>query len=584
MSKYRSDHVQQRFAPFERRKGSLWRKKRIPTLDPLFPRIRFLRIASFMLRLVLHIYLWDIFMMRFPILRWFSQRSALTRWQLWAKRFHQLAVSLGGVQIKLGQFLSSRADILPEEVIKELASLQDEVPPAASDYILERIAQELGRDPDQVFAAFDPKPVAAASLGQVHRARLHDGREVAIKVKRPHIDEIITIDLQALGFVVSIIKEYRPIKRRADLQALFEEFSRVLYEELDYQLELRNNERFRANFVDDPRFYIPRTLPELSTKHILLMEWIDGIKISDFAALDRAGVDRNDLANRLNQAYFKQIFIDGFFHADPHPGNLFIKIVSPAQNGQSADFKLIFLDFGMVGQISPDLNEGLRAGIVGLASNNPDRILIALEQIKAILPNADRRQIRQGIQTVLRFVYNKNQRELNMLDFEEIIDELQDMIYEMPFQMPQDLIYLGRAVSMVAGLATLIDPQINLFDSLRPFSKELLAKEQREANWPARINDEIQAIIQFLLSLPRKMDSYYSSISHFEWQLHNDFQKLERGLGRVERSNGRLAGSILAASLFIGGVQLRTNGRVKESDYAWLAASLAVLWSYRPNS
>jgi predicted unusual protein kinase regulating ubiquinone biosynthesis (AarF/ABC1/UbiB family) len=524
-----------------------------------------------MLRLVLHIYIWDIFMMRFPILRWFSQRSALTR-------------SLGGVQIKLGQFLSSRADILPEEVIKELASLQDEVPPAEIDYILDRIAQELRQDPENIFAAFDPKPVAAASLGQVHRARLHDGREVAIKVKRPRIDEIIKVDLQALGFVVNIVKEYRPIKRRADLQALFEEFSRVLYEELDYRLELRNNQRFCSNFADDQRFHIPLTMPELSSQHILVMEWIEGVKITDFAAIDRAGIDRTELANRLSQAYFKQIFLDGFFHADPHPGNLFLKIEEAANNGQPARFKLIFLDFGMVGHISADLNEGLRTGIVGLVSNNPDRILMALEQIKAILPNADRRQILQGIQTALRFVYNKNQKELNTLDFEEIIDEMQDMIYEMPFQMPQDLIYLGRAVSMVAGLATMIEPQINLFDSLRPFSIELLAKEQRETNWPARINDEIQAIIQFLLSLPRKMDSYYSSINHFEWQLHNDFQKLERGLGRVERSNGRLAGSILAAGLFIGGVQLRTNGRIKESDYAWLAASLAVLWSHRPDS
>lgn len=584
MSKNLANQVKISPSSAQRRKASLRRKNPAPKLTPIFPRIRFLRIASFMLHLVLHIYFWDIFLNRFPILRWFSQRSALVRWQIWAKRFHQLAVSLGGVQIKLGQFLSSRADILPEEVIQELASLQDEVPPVSIDYILDRITQELGQDPDTVFAAFASKPVAAASLGQVHRARLHDGREVAVKVKRPHIDEIIQIDLQALGFVVNIIKEYRPIKRRADLQALFEEFSRVLYEELDYQLESRNNERFRSNFANDPRFYIPLTLPELSTQHILVMEWIEGIKISDFAAIDQAKVDRNDLANRLIQAYFKQIFLDGFFHADPHPGNLFLKIEKAAQQDQPADFKLIFLDFGMVGQISPDLNEGLRTGIVGLISNNPDRILMALEQIKAILPNADRRQILQGIQTALRFVYNKNQKELNTLDFEEIIDEMQDMIYEMPFQMPQDLVYLGRAASMVAGLATMIDPQINLFDSLRPFSSELLAKEQRETNWPARINDEIQAIIQFLLSLPRKMDSYYSSANHFEWQLHNDFQKLERGLGRVERTNGRLAASILAAGLFIGGVQLRTNGRVKESDYAWLAASLAVLWSYRPDS
>lgn len=574
-----------------------------PRLPPIefFPRRRFVRVASFFLRMVAHIYIWDIFLGRFAITRWYVRRTSIRRWVGLARKFRLMAIELGGMQIKLGQFLSSRADILPEQITSELAGLQDEVPPAPTGYILDRIAEELGASTEEVFALFDSTAVAAASLGQVHYATLPDGREVAVKVQRPRIDEIIEVDLSAVSMVVRIVKNYPPIRRRANLQALFEEFGRVLREELNYEHELLNSETFRANFADVPGIYVPHTIPELSTKKVLVMERISGVKITDFAMLDQLGIDRHELAERLNHAYLKQFFLDGFFHADPHPGNLFVRAEGPiadlartngyytaANNGshngvvKGTPFTLIFIDFGMVGRMPKGTMDALRDAVVGLATNDAERMVAAFDRLGAILPSADRRQVVKGFQTILRFAYDRTVRELNNLDIQTIMDETHDMVFDLPFQMPQDLIYLGRALSMVGGLATMLDPDINLFESLRPFTRKLIDQERRGTDWTARISTELRELAQILLTLPRQMDSYYKAANNGDLQTRTESIKLERGLRRVERANNRLAGGIVAASLFLGGVQLRTKGMVKESDRAWAAATAAILWSFWP--
>jgi predicted unusual protein kinase regulating ubiquinone biosynthesis (AarF/ABC1/UbiB family) len=420
-------------------------------------------------------------------------------------------------------------------------------------------------------------------------------------VQRPRIDEIIEVDLSAVSMVVRIVKNYPPIRRRANLQALFEEFGRVLREELNYEHELLNGETFRANFDDVPGVSVPRTIPELSTKKVLVMERISGVKITDFAMLDTLGIDRHELAERLNHAYLKQFFLDGFFHADPHPGNLFVRAEGPivdlartngqhaaahngSQNGvvKGTPFTLIFIDFGMVGRMPKGTMDALRDAVVGLATNDAERMVAAFDRLGAILPSADRRQVVKGFQTILRFAYDRTVRELNNLDIQSIMDETHDMVFDLPFQMPQDLIYLGRALSMVGGLATMLDPDINLFDSLRPFTRKLIDQERRETDWTARINTELRELAQILLTLPRQMDAYYKSANNGELQTRTESIKLERGLRRVERANNRLAGGIVAASLFLGGVQLRTKGMVKESDRAWAAATAAIVWSFWP--
>lgn len=590
-----------------------------PTEPPRFrPRERFLRVSSFFLGVVIHIYIWDIFLARFAIFRWYVQRTMLRRWVSIARRFRMMAVELGGMQIKLGQFLSSRADIIPDVVRRELTGLQDEVPPASASHVLEVILEELGAPPSEIFRSFETDCVAAASLGQVHYAVLHDGREVAVKVQRPWIDKIIEVDLSAVTWVVRLIKNYPPIRRRADLEALLAEFARVLVQELDYVQEARSAATFRQNFANHPGIYVPEPIFELTTRRVLVMERINGIKITDLYTLDQLGVSRVELAARLNNCYLKQFFIDGFFHADPHPGNLFVRVetaLAPVQpsppltpvsrNGHlsmdaievglpidtpsdgvpaGTPFTLIFVDFGMVGRLPPQMMEIMRQGVLGLATNDADRILNCLEQLNMILPGADRRAIKTAIETMLRYSFNRTVRELTNLDVEAIMVETKDLIYDLPFQIPQDLLYLGRALSMVAGLATEIYPDINLFQELRPFAQAMLAQEQRNGNWVEKLQQELTELGQILIGLPRQMDAYYRAANRGELQTRSDLSRLERSMKRVERATDRLMGGMLATGLFLGGVQLRTRGLEREANRAWWAAAAAIVWALWPRN
>ncbi|MFL5805498.1 MAG: ABC1 kinase family protein [Roseiflexaceae bacterium] len=552
---------------------------------PINRRRRFLRIFWWFLRAIAQVFILDILFNRWRITRWYTRRTSRARWRRLARGFRGLSLRMGGVLIKLGQFLSSRTDILPAQITDELAGLQDEVPPAPLQYVLATIVSELGAPPDAIFQAFAPTPVAAASLGQVYYGVLRDGRAVAVKVQRPRIDEIVDIDLRAVRWAVRIIKNYPAIKRRADLEALFVEFERVLRQELDYVQEAHNAEAMRTNFADVPGVYIPAPDIELTTRRVLVMERIGGIKISDTAALDRAGVDRSELAHRFYRAYLKQWFIDGIFHADPHPGNLFVRVEGPPQtNGvrPGAPCTLIFVDFGMVGQMSLRLRDALRENAIAIATNDPERFVESLDRAGLILPGADRRMIVQAAEVLFRHTYDRSLRELSNIDVEGIFGEVEYLVRDLPFQMPQDLIYLGRSVGMVSGMATTLDPEINLFDTLRPFAQELIVGEQGAGDWVERLRKELGGLAQIAATLPRQMDAYYKAANRGDLRMRVDLGRLERGMRRVERATSRLAGGIVATGLFLGGVLLRINGFGGEATWAWAAAALVMLWALWP--
>jgi predicted unusual protein kinase regulating ubiquinone biosynthesis (AarF/ABC1/UbiB family) len=607
------DHLTQRAEAPIPDQTALHRASVAPTFHP---RQRFLRVSAFFFGVVAHIYFWDIFLARFGLLRWYVRRSATRRWTQMARRFRGMALELGGMQIKLGQFLSARADVVPEAVRRELAGLQDEVPPAPAGHVLEVILAELGAPPSELFTHFEQEAVAAASLGQVHFATLHDGREVAVKVQRPFIDQIIEVDLSAVAWVVRLIKNYPPIRRRADMEALLAEFGKVLVRELDYVEEARNGAIFRENFASVQGIYVPEPVAELSRRRVLVMERISGVKINDLRTLEALGVSRVELASRLNNCYLKQFFIDGFFHADPHPGNLFVRVepelpavsytnggapprATPPKHGVMDDghlfgdaeahamapgrpFTLIFVDFGMVGELPPQTMDTVRGGVVALATSDAQRIVETLGQLNMILPGADRRPIVQAVEIMLRHSYNRTMREMSNLDVEAIFEETRDIVYDLPFQIPQDLLYFGRALSMVAGLSTEICPDINLFHELRPFARMLMSQEQSNSSWPEQVQKELRELGQILLTLPRQMDAYYKAANRGELSTRSDFSRLERGMRRVERSTDRLAGGMMATGLFLGGVQLRTRGFQRESDRAWVAAVAAILWAIWP--
>ena len=305
--------------------------------DETIDRPRYRRITRFFALAILHLAWWDILLGRLPLIRRYVRRSRPERLRQLSRRFRNLAVEMGGVMIKLGQFLSSRVDVLPPEITAELQGLQDEVPPVPADQIQAVLQTELG-DLAARFSQIETAPLAAASLGQTHRAWLRDetgdgdgagangrGPAVVVKVQRPQIEEIVRTDLAALRAIAPWIMRYRPARRRADVPALMEEFARTLWEELDYLSEADNAERFAQMFQDNPQIYIPRIYREHSTGRVITLENVEAIKIADVAEMTAVGIDSRKVAGALFDAYFQQVFREGFFHADPHPGNLFVR-------------------------------------------------------------------------------------------------------------------------------------------------------------------------------------------------------------------------------------------------------------------
>src|SRR5712692_4684259 len=291
--------------------------------------------------------------------------------------FRQTAIKLGVLMIKLGQFLSSRADLLPEQALAVLASLQDEVPAEPFSHVVSVIEAELGNPVEHTFRVLEPTATAAASLGQVHKAVLAStGEEVAVKVQRTNIEQLVRMDLNSLKFVIRVITRFVNTGNLIDLMSFYREFERTVYEEIDYITEAANCKRFQEMFQDDPTIYIPAVYDDYTTRRVLVLEWIDGIKINDYAALEAAGIDRLEVANRTVQAYFKQFFEEGFFHADPHPGNIFVKPGS-AETGPV----IAFVDFGMVGTLSKGMKKSLKDLFLSFLTRDSHALVKAMERL-----------------------------------------------------------------------------------------------------------------------------------------------------------------------------------------------------------
>src|SRR5947209_3604419 len=307
--------------------------------------------------------------------------------------FRVTAVKLGVLMIKLGQFLSSRADLLPEQALAALSSLQDEVPPEPFSHVVSVLETELGKPLEQVFSVLERKCTAAASLGQVHKGVLAStGEAVAVKVQRPNIDELVRMDLSTLKFVIWVIHRFVDTNEFIDLMGVYREFKRTVYEEIDYVTEAANANRFREMFKDDPTIYIPKVYDDYTSRRLLVLEWVDGIKINDYATLEAEGISRLEVARRTVRAYFYQFFQEGFFHADPHPGNIFI------QKGSGSTGPIIaFVDFGMVGALSKTMKKALKDLFLSFVMRDSRALVDALARLGFIGEGANMSSLEGGI-------------------------------------------------------------------------------------------------------------------------------------------------------------------------------------------
>jgi predicted unusual protein kinase regulating ubiquinone biosynthesis (AarF/ABC1/UbiB family) len=526
------------------------------TLLHRFPlRMRYLRVTLFFTGMILSIFLWDI-LLRHLGLRSMARRTAERRYKRHARRFRILATRLGGLWIKVGQFLSTRLDVLPDAVTDELAGLQDEVPSESFDAMRGKIESSFGRPLEECFQWVEAQPLASASLGQVHRARLPAGDEVVVKVQRPGIRSLIKIDMDALQTIVRWIKRYPPISRRVDLDAIFAEFSQTVWQEVDYVAEAENARRFAEMFAGDANVRIPKVYAQQSTKEVLVLEDVYFIKITDYAAIEEAGVELEQVARRLLHTYFHQIFDENFFHADPHPGNLFVE---PLDEGK---WRLVFVDFGMVGRITPEAKAGLRDALIAIGTGNVDRMMQAYQRLGVLLPSADIDRIREVEEAMLSKMWGKSMREIiqtHPQEMREIAHEYRDVLYEMPFQVPSDLLFLGRCISILMGMCVGLDPDFNFFENLRPFAEGLLTEET--GDW---INELIPAVmeqIRALAVLPARMEAALSKIERGEVRVTAKFEpEVENQIRRLAKATNRIVGSVVFAALLLTGSIFYING------------------------
>lgn len=534
---------------------------------------RYRKVRRFVTRVFVHVLWWD-FVLNVPGLRRF-RRPALERWQEIARRYRTLATEMGGFLIKLGQFLSTRVDILPPEVTGELSGLQDEVPPERFEQVSRQIEEDFGRPLAQIFDWIDPEPVGAASLAQVHRARLPGGQEAVVKALRPRIQLLVETDLAAVRLALRLLLISKRVRTRVDLVRLGEEITATTRAELDLMAEGKNAERFASNFEGDSRVYLPKIYWEWSAGRTLTLEDVGWLKMGDAAALDRAGIRRSEVARDLYRIYLQQIFVHFFVHADPHPGNLFVRPLPVAgespfapgasvpapPGGEARPFQIVFVDFGMVAVIPDRLRRALREYAIGLGTRDAARLVQSYVAAGVLLPGADLRRLEEVHQELFeRFwgVHIGSLRETALSEARYFFRQYRDLLYELPFQMQVDLLFASRAVGLLAGMATHLDPEFDPWAETLPFA-ERLATEELQKEWRGLLREAL-AQFQIMIGLPRRIDTVLSRAERGGLTVQASLAPESRKMiQRLERSIHRLAWMVVSAALLIAGVMIHAN-------------------------
>jgi ubiquinone biosynthesis protein len=451
------------------------------------------------------------------------------------ERLRMACEELGPTFIKMGQILSTRSDLIPADLVREFTKLQDDVPPFPFAQVREIVEQELCAPLDVLFKYFDEKPLAAASIGQVHRARLVTDEEVIVKVQRPGIRKTIEVDLEILFHLATLMEKnieeaeiYRPTR-------VVDEFARSIEKEINYKIEAQHAERFARQFTGNEAIYVPRIFHQTTTSRILTMEYVDGIKASDLDLLEGAGLDRKLIAARGADVTFEQIFKQGFFHADPHPGNI---CILPGN-------VICYLDFGMMGYIDKRSMETFADIIIGYVRRDEAAIADAVMRIVEWDDPPDRRALEGDIASFVDLYLYKPLKEMHM---GEILQEFLDMFARHRLRLPPDIFFMIKAMTEVEGLGLVLDPDFNMIEKVEPFIRDL----QMQRIHPKKLMGDFLASSTLLKGVPFELYDLLRQLKSGKARIGVDYQGFEPLVFGIERSSNRISFALIIAALIIG--------------------------------
>jgi ubiquinone biosynthesis protein len=469
------------------------------------------------------------------------------------ERLRLMFEELGPTFIKLGQVLACRPDMLPLEYSRELAKLTDDVAPFPSLKAKLIIEQDLHESVDRIFAAFDDVPVAAASIAQVHQAMLLDGTEVMVKVQRPDIDKIIDRDLSIMRGIADLIESQVPELAPYNVPGIVDEFAHTIKKELDFYIEAANAIQLRNNFEKSDVLYIPRIFTEFSTKRVLVLERIDGIRINDFQRLDEAGLDRREIALKGAAAFFKMVLQDGLFHADPHPGNIFVL----------PDGRLGLVDFGIMGRITEENMEHFANVFVALAEHDYDALVRQYANLgflseETVDIETFEHEMKEDLAELLEPYYGM---QVKQIDFGAYIDRVTHILLRHKLRQPANLYLMDKALITLEGLLKQLDPEFNYFNAAQPYAAELVRRRKNPLRAVQRVRKNMTEFADAFTLLPRQMKATYRKFMHGDIRVNLHHEGLTQLIRDLDKSSNRLSFSIITAAIIVASSVIIHSGK-----------------------
>lgn len=469
----------------------------------------------------------------------YARAKSLTKWE----KMRLACEELGPTFVKFGQILSNRPDLLPPPLITELEKLQDKVPPVPGHEVRAVILQQLGRSADELFREFSDKAFASASIAQVHRATLQTGEEVVIKVQRPGIRETIESDINAMHYAAGILMKRVASVKAFDPPALVRTFEESITLELDFVHESINLRRFTSNFSESkessPHTTAPRVFNEYSTDKVLVMEFIRGVKVNDTLRLDAEGFDRKLLARRLVDSYFHQVFFHGFFHADPHPGNI---LILPGN-------QICFLDFGMMGNIMPKDLEQLATMFLAVRAKDPRRIIRALQQLSDNPAISNFRALESDL---FEFVHSYSIRDIHLNEISTMLLDLKEIVVRHDLRVPAHFFLLARSLVSIEGVCRQLDPSLDLTEMIRPHLIRVMKRRYKPGQFIRRVLNSIYEMGMYMEDFPRDIKSAIRRINRGEIQVELKHQGVDPIVHSMVRMSKIIVSSVLIAALIVG--------------------------------